>query len=47
MKKRLLQENYTPQDRNDQISLDTRMFVKDACIEINNLIKNFQRLLLI
>ena len=34
---------HTARSRNDQISLDTRMFVKDACIEINNLIKKFQK----
>ena len=34
---------HTARSRNDQISLDTRMFVKDACIEINNLIKKLQK----
>ncbi len=34
---------HTARSRNDQISLDTRMFVKDACIEINNLIKELQK----
>ncbi len=33
---------HTARSRNDQISLDTRMFVKDACTEINDLIKQLQ-----
>lgn len=37
---------HTGRSRNDQVATDMRLYVKDACVEINNLIRDFSNTLL-